>query len=157
MGKGLFWVLVGFFFFFPSGTSKSFLIIWKNIPKQRQSASARSSVPPLGTCFLSHVITANRMSPKLRSPAWKDTSLLCMAMNTKFPLGCQEVEGFFICVSKQQSDFMKPTYRRFFPTSSKFFTITNISGQGTEATPFKIVPFYSKQFLLRKTTYTGYF
>lgn len=62
-------------------------------------------------------------------------------MNTKFPLGCQEVEGFYICVSKQQPDFMKPTYRGFFPTSLKFFTITNISGQGAEAMPFKIVKF----------------
>jgi len=64
-----------------------------------QPASAQSSVPPPGTFFLSHVITANRMSPELRNPAWKDTSLLCMAMNTKSPLGCQEVEGF-LSVSK---------------------------------------------------------
>lgn len=60
-------------------------------------------------------------------------------MNTKFPLGCEEVEGFFlVCVSKQHLDFMKPTY--FFPTSFKVL-YNHILEQGAEATAFKTVQF----------------
>lgn len=65
-----------------------------NAPKQSWPASPHF-VPPPGTGFPSHGIIATRMSPQVRNSAQKGTLLLCVAMNTRFPLGCQKVENVY--------------------------------------------------------------